>query len=111
MGTEERKLLKSKRRNDIMRLIDADHVIEKLVKYGWLKMTLEDSAEMVAVQSAIDDEQTVDAQPVVHARWLYEYKSGFKPYNGVVCNHCDCWNERRTDYCPNCGAKMNRKED
>lgn len=43
-----------------MRLIDADALIQKLVTNGWLKMdSLKDSAEMIAVQAAIDDAPTI----------------------------------------------------
>lgn len=42
----------------------------------------------------------------VHSKWVNSYRSGYKPPDVVVCNHCDYWNEKKEDYCPNCGAKM-----
>ena len=64
----------------------------------------------------IDKMPTVDAKPVVHGRWLYDSGSGkhfcsacdeealsFKKdtlYGGDLYEVC------LTDYCPNCGAKM-----
>ena len=50
--------------------------------------------------------------PVVDAsskkgRWSKIYKSGMIVKNGFVSSCCDMWNERKTKYCPHCGAKMN----
>lgn len=41
--------------------------------------------------------------------WKNVYKSGYKPNPENVCSECDCWSHRRSDYCPNCGAKMEDK--
>lgn len=46
------------------------------------------------------------AIPVVHGRWTRFYKSGNKVQEGFVSSCCDMWNERRSNYCPNCGARM-----
>ena len=61
-------------------------------------------------------EQTVDAVEVVHGRWLYDSGSG-----KYFCSACDeyalsfrkdtfglgeVYEVCLTDYCPNCGAKM-----
>ena len=69
-----------------------------------------------AVTRAINDAPTVDAVEVVHGRWVYdsgsgryfcsacdEYALSFKKdtlYDGDLYEVC------LTDYCPNCGAKM-----
>ena len=47
---------------------------------------------------------TVDAQPVRHGRWIEPY-----PYDIWDCYECSCCKEKFdkiTNYCPNCGAKM-----
>lgn len=51
----------------------------------------------------INEQKTVDAEPIKHGEWIYcEYSGG--RYIGT-CSLCGC--ERKTDkYCPNCGAKM-----
>lgn len=54
----------------------------------------------------IDQLPAADVAPVKHGRWEYKYRSGTVPKTGVVSSCCDMWNERRTDYCPWCGAKM-----
>ena len=41
-----------------------------------------------------------------HGEWLKHYKSGTTVSDGFVSSCCDMWNERKTPYCPTCGAKM-----
>lgn len=52
----------------------------------------------------------VDVAPVVHGRWETHYRSGTTVPKGVVSGCCDMWNERKTPYCPYCGAKMDGKD-
>lgn len=47
-----------------------------------------------------------DVAPVVHASWVTHYRSGTPVAKGYVSTCCDMWNNRKSDYCPNCGAKM-----
>ena len=47
-----------------------------------------------------------DVAPVVHARWITHYRSGTPVAKGDVSTCCDMWNNRKSDYCPNCGSKM-----
>lgn len=86
-----------------MRLIDAD----KLKKhYAWWE---DDRQELF--DSIVDQQQTVDAVPVIHGHWIYG--NDFHWYT-ASCNKCGY--QRRTDikadrwnqwnYCPNCGARM-----
>ena len=49
---------------------------------------------------------TADVAPVVHERWVTHYRSGTPVAEGHVSTCCDMWNNRKSDYCPNCGAKM-----
>lgn len=49
---------------------------------------------------------TADVAPVVHGRWVTHYRSGTTVAEGYVSTCCDMWNNRKSDYCPNCGAKM-----
>ncbi len=48
-----------------------------------------------------------------HGQWKKHYKSGTTVSDGFVSSCCDMWNERKTPYCPNCGAKMDgeRKDE
>ena len=47
-----------------------------------------------------------DVAEVVHGRWVKHYRSGTTVADGYVSTCCDMWNNRKSDYCPNCGAKM-----
>ena len=53
--------------------------------------------------------------PVRHGRWLTweEQFPGSTPKKqsglGVFCDKCHSHADNRTDYCPNCGAKMDEK--
>ena len=46
---------------------------------------------------------TVDAVEVVHGRWK---NIDTREYLGWMCSNCQKWFDSRTNYCPNCGAKM-----
>lgn len=61
--------------------------------------------EIVASQTA------ADVAPVVHGRWVTHYRRGTPVAEGYVSTCCDMWNNRKSDYCPNCGAKMDGGAD
>ena len=52
-----------------------------------------------------------DVAPVVHGRWVTHYRSGTPVAEGYVSTCCDMWNNRKSDYCPHCGAKMDGGAD
>ena len=54
--------------------------------------------------SQIKDAPTVDAVEVVHGRWdaVFEYED----FQHAYCSACGKRSEYMTNYCPNCGAKM-----
>mgnify|MGYP005906461177 CR=1 FL=1 len=54
----------------------------------------------------IDDEPTADVQEVKHGDWQNKYRSGTTIKEGVVSSCCDMWNNRKSQFCPNCGARM-----
>lgn len=62
----------------------------------------------------IERAPTIDAVPVVHARWVKAHGAMPPEYHGRhVCSACDGWalrdfygRERLSLFCPNCGAKM-----
>ena len=59
----------------------------------------------------IEKAPTVDAVPVVHGQWVTHYRSGTTVAEGYVSTCCDMWNNRKSDYCPNCGARMDGGAD
>lgn len=48
---------------------------------------------------------------VVHGQWVTHYRSGTTVAEGYVSTCCDMWNNRKSDYCPNCGAMMDGGAD
>lgn len=84
-----------------MRLIDAD-----ALKAGFNS----DSFTGFIIQKVIEEFPTIATMPVAHGRWV-EYM----PVLGAGdlqthCSECGLTNDVRTDYCPNCGAKMDGGE-
>ena len=57
-----------------------------------------------------------DVAPVRHGRWLTweEQFPGEKPRRsnnlGVFCDKCHNHADNRTDFCPHCGAKMDKED-
>jgi hypothetical protein len=89
-----------------MRLIDADA----------LKMAFEEDGHLSGyIEEYIDDAPSVDAVPVVHARWVHEQRYGDS--GGWVWRCTACRRESITPiifamkYCNACGAKMDAKGD
>lgn len=61
---------------------------------------------------------TIEAKPVVHAHWITEQEAEEinrydLTYCCSACGHCDwdCTESEGFEYCPNCGAKMDEKEN
>ena len=81
-----------------MRLIDADALIERTQHGAFLR------------RRDVDESPTVDAEPVRHGKWIED-----DIFPGVFrCNRCRAgapitFEHRRnelTNYCPQCGARM-----
>lgn len=91
-----------------MRLIDADALVEYKVT-GEIDNLSGDFVPGFAIAMA----PIIDAEPVRHGRWENEVEKypgmyGYIPLSQVVCSVCDRAQEKKTSYCPNCGAKMNK---
>lgn len=59
--------------------------------------------------------RNVDVAPVVHGQWIerkehFYFQNGCKEWINFYCSECDAPNGSPTDYCPNCGAKMDGAE-
>lgn len=57
----------------------------------------------------IDKACVVNLKPAVRGRWKDTYTISGRIAAEAVCSNCDCFNNWRSDFCPNCGADM-RKE-
>ena len=95
------------------RFIDANNLIEEIKEercyncrnFKDMKCDYCGTADYIYM---IEDMPAADVAPVIHAHWI-RY-----PDCGVTkCSNCgwsieECWD---SDYCPNCGAQMDEKED
>lgn len=91
-----------------MRLIDADNAdaVAKTLFGGQIGITF-----YQAVHATIDALPTIDAEPVVHAHWIYERYKGMWPCGSrrpeQKCSNCGSWSQTDGNYCSDCGARMN----
>ena len=89
-----------------MELIDRKAPRQRFENY---RRDCEEAEDTVAAQvfadciCELDDAPTVDAEPVVHARWIYTDYPMCGQDECSVCGSNVAW---RTLYCPHCGAKM-----
>lgn len=94
------------------RLIDANRAKRRIIAFA-----TGCCSEVLTVDSIImllERQDTVDAVEVVHGRWEpHPRASGFDRCS--VCNDCiiygDWAGEKKWNYCPNCGAKMDGDQD
>lgn len=89
-----------------MRIIDAD-ALKKAVN-GRSTHWLNDWSTL-GVLAVIDEQPTIDAVPVAHGEWIYTDK-GWQ-IGKYKCSECEDLTNWRSPYCPNCGAKMKRKQE
>ena len=66
--------------------------------------------EIVALKCFVEGIPAADVAPVRHGRWVTHYRSGTTVAKGYVSTCCDMWNNRKSDFCPNCGARMDGAE-
>ena len=89
------------------RYIDVDALLLKIDchgtnKFGMLDEDIRDFVRKIPVADVVE---------VKHGEWFKHYKSGTTVSVGFVSSCCDMWNDRKTPYCPNCGAKMDEGEE
>lgn len=97
-----------------MRLIDADAFKTRLEHEAWNR----GHVELLRARDIADESPAVDAVPVRHGKWLpkHHYIAGYEFVSGHICSECgnDALNAEGddflTDYCPNCGAKMDERK-
>lgn len=94
---------------DLIRLEDALSVCSAYCPddYGSCSKSGHDLREMLDELEALP---TIEADPVRHGRWILEREPDGTPYC-LHCSECDpdfavMYNVVATNYCPDCGAKM-----
>lgn len=89
------------------RYIDAEKLIENIVDKQVLAIyEYWDFDTLKDIRKTIDETKTADVQEVRHGEWMKKYYSGMSVSKGFVSSCCDMWNERDSNFCPNCGTKM-----
>lgn len=101
-------------------LISRSALKEIRVKYltrqvpEWYSLTDEEKKRLIRItkihQEIVSNAPAVDAVPVVHGRWEKYFDGKY-----IMCSACKAsfWSENgeTSNYCPNCGAKMDGGED
>lgn len=93
--------------------IEREKTVELLISLGNRgyrkeKGTIQDAIKMISFPEYTP---AADVAPVVHGRWVTHYRSGTTVADGYVSTCCDMWNNRKSDYCPSCGARMDGGAD
>lgn len=94
-----------------MRLIDYDAAIDRYYAEYEEQDICDGAEDRDFLKRCFDDAPTIDSDPVVHGRWIYNEKGNL--YRCSVClgypsfipTHCHI-----SKFCPNCGAKMDLPE-
>lgn len=99
-----------------MRLIDADSINDFRIDFSSYK----EGPDEDDVKAWLDEQSTIEAEPVRHGVWVpisYDgYSDGQPIYDEWECSEChyECDSDGEpptSNYCPNCGAKMDGKEN
>lgn len=69
-------------------------------------LTLHD-CDSAGAKIAIRDIPAADVAPVVHRRWMFVCEFGFN--DCYICSKCGKIAMNDSNYCPNCGAKMDKE--
>lgn len=95
-----------------MRLIDADALDKDLRKYAERKAAgghIEIASGVLSAAERIRQcAPTVDSVPAAHGHW--EVAIGYDINRKVMCSECNRMNFEPSDFCPNCGSRMDEIE-
>ena len=100
-----------------MRLVDADEAVKIIKRYDDRGLALDEVTRVTdGIAREIEEQPTVDAEPVRHGKWINEppYKAADGTYRKAqICSECNSYfvSEGNTPYsnhpyCCECGAKM-----
>ena len=102
-----------------MRLIDAEAFLKtEIDRCGSAPLVGTCTSDNEYLSERLKKAPTIEAKPVVHAHWVTEQEAEEinrydLTYCCSACGHCDwdCTESEGFEYCPNCGAKMDGKEN
>ena len=88
------------------RLIDANALVE-FAREGDKKTKAEGAHMLLTfLRNMVDLQPTIDAEPVRHGKWIeYPIADGMNQ-----CSVCGVLRFGDSNYCPNCGARMDEHE-
>ena len=98
-------------------LIDRNELIEKLKQTKFPCVLPSGIDYLEGIQTAvtritgiINDAVQVEAEPVRHGRWVQKILpiGGGDKIRMYLCSECEKYVSMDSDYCPNCGAKMDK---
>lgn len=110
-----------------MRLIDADElrklfygyyacINKNAVKENYRGDTLMDYEVVDMIEDCINNTPTIEAEPAKHGHWII--CNGLTSNNMYLdeneyykCSECGKTKGHKSNYCPNCGAKMERRKE
>lgn len=93
-----------------MRLIDKDMLIEILGVMQGLCDTKAALIQNSKIWQQVKDLPTVDAEPVRHGKWIDRNGAIVAPFwERYECSECGARSDN-SNYCPNCGARMDKDE-
>lgn len=93
-----------------MRLIDADELKKQMAGMALISPSYFTS-KVVKLLEIIDNQPTVEAVPVVHAKWIYN--DFIKEWECSNCHSSASLSDDKNshpNWCPQCGAKMDGKK-
>lgn len=89
-----------------MRLIDADELYVEVLSWENCYNGFSDTYDKARIIDTIDEQPTIEAEPVRRGRWIKTDKHDIYYQPGYKCSVCKILTTCHGSYCPNCGAKM-----
>lgn len=86
----------------------AEYIERDAAQTECMKYSFADSYDAFAVYSVLKAIPAADVRCVIHSKWEItdiDHAYGYKCYHCPECGE-DEWRHDSTNYCPNCGAKM-----
>ena len=89
-----------------MRLINADRLRADVLSWENCYNGFSDTYDKARIIDAIDEQPTIEAEPVRRGRW--ELIDDIEP-TAYSCSICNKVSTCKLGYCPYCGAKMEKE--
>lgn len=94
-----------------MRLIDAEQIRDLIAPIAPMSVWNDVHYERIAFMDEIDRLPKIEAEPVVHAHWIRRFFLRKACKECYECSKCGRHSTPITNYCPNCGAKMDEENE